>query len=366
MSYHPSIFIVYFLIVQLVIINLKVSHISCTCVNEKDIFVTSIFKQGELNMLKKLISASLIFMAILFCFVACDDSSSSKKPSFDAKSTPLTLENYGDTDMTVTVSITGFSLEEVKLKYSIDNEDAIEITETDSLIIVGAGKKISFYGDRTKNSSASTKYFTIDCSTDCYIYGNVMSLITSTDFATNKSLEGHDYAFLNLFLDNYNIKNHESKKLVLPATKLSALCYSQMFYGCVGLTKAPELPATNLSFFCYKGMFSNCTGLVSAPSLPANELFAGCYQNMFTGCSALTEAPELPARRLAIHCYASMFQGCTNLASVTCHATTTDTEATKSWLQYVSPDGTFTKAQDASFWETGENGIPTAWTIKTM
>ena len=316
-------------------------------------------------MKKGLQAISFVILIAIFCIISCDDSSSKYTPTID-ESTPLTLENYGDTDMTVTVSITGFSLEEVKLKYSIDNEEAIEITETDSLIIVGEGKKISFYGDRTIGSSSETKYFTIDCSSDCYIYGNVMSLITSTDFATNKSLEGHDYAFLNLFLDNYNIKNHESKKLVLPATRLGALCYSQMFYGCVGLTKAPELPATNLSYFCYKGMFSNCTGLVSAPSLPAKELFPGCYQNMFTGCSALTEAPELPARTLAIQCYYSMFQGCTNLASVTCHATTTDTEATKLWLQYVSPDGTFTKAQDATFWETGENGIPTTWTIKTM
>ena len=101
----------------------------------------------------------------------------------------------------------------------------------------------------------------------------------------------------------------------LPATTLVDLCYSSMFRSCTGLTSAPELPATTLATNCYNSMFYGCTGLTSAPELPATTLAGRCYNSMFWGCTGLTSAPELPATTLATNCYSSMFYGCTGLTS---------------------------------------------------
>ena len=101
----------------------------------------------------------------------------------------------------------------------------------------------------------------------------------------------------------------------LPATMLADYCYSEMFRGCTGLTSAPELPATTLVQYCYYRMFYGCTGLTSAPELPATTLAQYCYNRMFYGCTGLTSAPELPATTLNTSCYTSMFQGCTGLTS---------------------------------------------------
>jgi len=101
----------------------------------------------------------------------------------------------------------------------------------------------------------------------------------------------------------------------LPAAALSDYCYSYMFDGCTGLTSAPELPAAALSDYCYSGMFDGCTGLTSAPELPAATLSDYCYSSMFEGCTGLTSAPELPAAVLSDYCYSHMFCGCTGLTS---------------------------------------------------
>lgn len=66
-------------------------------------------------------------------------------------------------------------------------------------------------------------------------------------------------------------------------------CYAEMFYGCTGLTTAPELPATTLSPVCYYEMFYGCTGLTVAPELPATTLSPGCYTEMFNGCTGIAQ-----------------------------------------------------------------------------
>ena len=169
------------------------------------------------------------------------------------------------------------------------------------------GDKVSFRGT---NASYATEISNsiISCDKDCYVYGNIMSLINKENFATNTSLAG-TYALANLFKNNIFIKNHPSKKLVLPATTLADYCYQGMFFGCTGLTSAPELPATTLAGSCYYQMFRGCTGLTSAPELPATTLANNCYASMFYGCTGLTSAPELPATTLKDYCYFQMLLG---------------------------------------------------------
>ena len=152
----------------------------------------------------------------------------------------------------------------------------------------------------------------------------------------------------------------------LPATTLAQQCYSNMFANCTSLTTAPELHATTLTDSCYHGMFQACTGLTNAPELPATTLASQCYSNMFNGCTSLTTAPELPATTLVSGCYYIMFQGCTSLNYIKAMFTTKPSNSyTQNWVSGVSATGTFVKNSAAQWNVSGNNGIPTGWTVQT-
>lgn len=300
----------------------------------------------------------------------------------DMKKTPLTLE--AKTAGTIKVSSPKSGMQYCK-------NDGAKTAVTSDPINVDIGDKVQFFGNGTSIAS----YYGTETSAgtaDCYIYGNIMSLVDEENFATATTLTGDD-AFYDLFSYNSHLYNHDTYKLVLPATTLAdgcyyamfngctnlttapelpattlaEACYSYMFSGCTSLTTAPELPATTLADNCYASMFTSCTNLTTAPVLPATSLAAGCYYAMFAGCENLTTAPVLPAATLANYCYNCMFIGCTNLNSVTCLATDISaSEATSGWLVGVAADGTFTKAAGMTDWMTGESGIPSGWTTKNL
>jgi len=154
----------------------------------------------------------------------------------------------------------------------------------------------------------------------------------------------------------------------LPATTLSSYCYGSMFQGCTSLTTAPELPATSLSNYCYMAMFSDCTSLITAPEiLPATRLQRYCYNGMFRNCTSLTTAPVLPATTLIQYCYGGMFSSCTSLNYIKALFTTdpsSDSYA-NSWVYGVASTGTFVKSSAATWNVTGNNGVPTGWTVMT-
>ena len=193
----------------------------------------------------------------------------------------------------------------------------------------------------------------------------------------------------------------------LPATTLAKSCYSNMFYntniipdcsnidftsetvvssgglsGLFGGTKITDadlerilpkntngkycLPVTTLAERCYSNMFQGCTSLTTAPELPATTLTSSCYSNMFRGCTSLTTAPELLATTLTSGCYDNMFYGCTSLNYIKAMFTTTPSSSyTSSWVKSVSATGTFVKNSAATWNVTGNNGIPSGWTVET-
>ena len=204
--------------------------------------------------------------------------------------------------------------------YTIASGDTKEIS-------VDEGDKVTFFGDNPRyepgHGEGSTNSL-IKCTDDCYVYGNIMSLISSTGYATVTELT-EDNTFTNLFYENYYMKNHPTKELELPAITLTSDCYYGMFAHCKGLTKAPELPAGkdgkgSLASYCYYYMFACCNGLTEAPELPATTLKRNCYNEMFSGCENLTTA-VLPATKLDFCCYWNMFFECKKLSTVTCLAT---------------------------------------------
>lgn len=185
--------------------------------------------------------------------------------------------------------------------------------------LANIGDKVMFRGDNSQygkdNGSNPATCNTISCTADCYVYGNIMSLIDKTGFATNKVLPTGKRTFYYLFKDNIYLKNHPNAAytLELPATTLAEYCYYSMFSGCKALVTPPTLPAIELENSCYGSMFRSCSSMVTPPELPATELKNNCYQSMFDNCKSLETTPRLPATELKKGCYYSMFEDCTSL-----------------------------------------------------
>ena len=235
--------------------------------------------------------------------------------TFDINYMPLTFEAKA-TNSTITFN----AASSITMQYNTyDGMGWKPYTSGTSVSLAEIGNKVSFRGDNNTLAHNPNNCSKFSVTTgQCYIYGNIMSLLSSTDYATATTLTSN-YTFSRLFFNTNNtspnIYSHSSKELVLPATTLTKWCYSEMFSGCSNLTSAPALPATTLAQNCYTSMFNDCTSLASAPTLSATTLAASCYTSMFYGCTSLTSAPALPATTLAESCYYSMFQGCNGLAS---------------------------------------------------
>ena len=313
--------------------------------------------------------------------------------SFDAIVTPLTFEAI-TAEAQVSFKLPS-NTETGTVQYKLNDGEWTAYTSETAITLANMGDIVQFRG---KNSTyfvdtPSSDYGQFSATADCYLYGNIMSLVSdyTTDgnaFASNVTLTG-EKTFYRLFRNNTRIKSHASKPLVLPATTLTAYCYYSMFYGCTGLTTAPVLPATTLANYCYNFMFNgctgltttpalpattladccyeymfrDCTGLTTAPALPATTLAVSCYYSMFSGCTELTTAPVLPATTLTDHCYEYMFYGCTKLSSITCLAEGyIDSNKCNNWVYGVAYTGNFTRAAN-SYWDRGTSGIPHDWTV---
>ena len=306
-----------------------------------------------------------------------------------SQATPLTFEAKEAGASVTFKTYTGSTLSAPE--YSTDGSNWTNYTWGTPITLANVGDKVMFRGDNATYaaSSGTDAVSTFTCDKDCYVYGNVMSLVSSTSYESATTLTAGS-TFRRLFYRNTHLLNHPTKPIVLPATTLADNCYFSMFEGCSGLTKAPTLPATTMKPGCYMQMFSEA-GIAVAPALPATTLAQSCYEMMFYECPNLTMPPGLPATKLETLCYAAMFalcpnletapalpattlvnscyygmfSGCTKLNSVTCLATNISANnCTYGWLTGVAATGTFTKAGEMTGWTTGGNGIPEGWTVK--
>ena len=201
----------------------------------------------------------------------------------------------------------------VTYKVNGGSEQTITSGATGTITLAAVGDKVQFYGDNAAYATDTSDCSHIVCSADCYVYGNIMSLVKSAGFASETTLTDA-YTFCRLFENNAHIKNKTGYDLLLPATTLAEYCYVLMFSFCTSLTSAPELPATTLAEYCYE----------------------------------------------------SMFRGCTSLNSVTCLATDISaSNCTHNWLNGVASSGTFTQAAGVDWsGKTGFDGIPSGWTVQ--
>lgn len=223
------------------------------------------------------------------------------------------------------------------LEYSLDETTWQSLPAGEKTPAINKDQYVAFRANLTPEAESGIGTFSID--KQCDLKGNCMSLLFGDEFIDKVDLTGYSYAFCKLFYNQSNIKSVDPE--FLPATILATGCYMNMFANCPSLTTAPELPATNLVDFC--------------------------YANMFHGCSSLTTAPELLATILTSNCYTNMFNSCSNLNYIKALFTTTPSSSyTKNWVKYVSSTGTFVKSKDATWDETGVNGVPANWTIEVV
>ena len=155
----------------------------------------------------------------------------------------------------------------------------------------------------------------------------------------------------------------------LPATTLAEYCYGQMFYNCTSLTETQSLPATTLAEGCYYRMFGSCESITRFNgNLQGTTLARGCYEEMFINCSSLFEAPDLIAQDSLPIYYTKMFNGCTSLQYIKMlgvyygNPIAVNNTIGTSWVSGVPEGGRFYKNENAS-WITGNNGIPSGWTV---
>ena len=228
--------------------------------------------------------------------------------------TPLTIEAI--TPGTIMV----FMNDELEtgMKYSVNGGAKIFITTTTSIEDLKAGDKVQFYGNGTQTQAyGDVPEVSILGDGDGFktkVYGNIMSLLDETGFATKTDLPNAEYVFYGLFKKNATLI--DASELLLPAATLQKSCYQAMFADCTSLTKAPKLPATTLTEWCYL----------------------------------------------------LMFKGCSKLATVTCLATSgiNQDNSTSNWLQgagsEVQGTKTFNAVSTAEWPVDNINGIPTGWT----
>ena len=121
--------------------------------------------------------------------------------------------------------------------------------------------------------------------------------------------------------------------------------------------------ASNYHKFVINGLVAASGDITSLRrfDLIQTPLAANCYYNMFYGCTGLTSAPELPATTLAPSCYMNMFYGCTKLSVIKVHFTAWGAQ-TGPWVSNVHSTGTFYKPR-ALPEKYGANNIPTGWTV---
>ena len=280
-----------------------------------------------------------------------------------------------------------FKLSGNSVQYSLDEGSTWTTLGSDTYSpTLSAGQKIMWKGNLTPNSNIGIGTFS---STGKFnVEGNIMSLLYGDDFKDKTNLSGKDYVFDGLFSGCTRLTSAEN--LVLPAMTLANYCYRSMFQSCTSLKKAPKLPAKTMSDWCYGLMFEGCTSLTIAPSLPANKLGESCYSFMFNGCTSLTTAPslpctnlawscyyymfsgctslktapDLPATTLVRNCYQGMFSGCTSLYYIKCLATSISAQnCTEGWVKGVASSGRFVEASSMTSWTTGNDGIPSGWSI---
>jgi hypothetical protein len=203
----------------------------------------------------------------------------------DMRATPLTFEaNAANAAVTFNVD-TDVATNPVSYRQYDSSAKAwtdwTAYTDNTPVELTNSGDKVQFKAENATYATGSS-YSNIQCSGDCYAYGNIMSLTDGDSFSTADELTG-TYTFKELFSHNSYLQIDASRPLLLPAETLKEGCYNAMFLACTKLTVAPVLPAKTLVNNCYCEMFEGCAKLGSVTCLATNIDAANCLYQWLKG-----------------------------------------------------------------------------------
>lgn len=255
------------------------------------------------------------------------------------------------------------------IEYKKNDGEWTSLTPTFSGVTfsVTEGDKIQFrgnnanYGTNQNNSSRFTSTANVD------VYGNIMSLISSSNFENLTTFSSANNVFPYLFS---GVKVVNAKDLYLPALSLTENCYASMFRNISTLVSGPNILATTGGRYSANSMFQNSTALTQAPVIKLTTLGYYTCRDMFRDCTSLVIGPTLPAETIdensATMAYASMFSGCTSLNQITVMLMA-NTSHPNYYLAYmfegVPSTGTLYKNPNLTNWPNSASNLPDTWTI---
>lgn len=196
---------------------------------------------------------------------------------------------------------------------------------------------------------------------NCYVYGNVMSLVEG-----DRALNGEytttldDYTFCQLFTSSF-VLSHPTKHLVIPVKSLPAYACCSMFGACQKLKRAPNIPATNIGYKALDSMFTFCGEL----EIPPKTLYA-CHNHMFYQCHKLKKSPTYLGEDIS----SLVFPGCENVCEIVNLGTTISPSGQKDWTttdyngnhHCPAETGVIYKSPDVEAWN--EIKLPDGWILK--
>lgn len=236
----------------------------------------------------------------------------------------------------------------IKLQYNNLREDADGDDEYYELITEGIDIDNNYIEYSTDNGNSWIKLTQVNWDSATIVVSKGDKVLTR---GVNNTFYVNGSSYLNIFSflqGTSHIKVYGNIKTIYGEQELEQNCFSWLFGNYSNLNKS-EL-------------------LVDAQYLvlPYTTLASNCYSYMFYTCTSLTTAPVLPATTLVNYCYQGMLQGCGSLRYIKMMATNVSaTNCLLSWVSGVASTGTFVKNSAATWDVSGDNGIPTGWTVET-
>lgn len=242
-----------------------------------------------------------------------------------------------------------------------NNVDDTAVTITTPTI--SAKKKVLWRGSgnvyaNTGSYNGPSVYSYFSSTGNFEVFGHIMSL-TLLDSWNSVGTALASYIFAGLFKGC--TKLIYANRLLLPSVAGNS-CYLGLFHGCSNLLEGPALPATVMKDTCYSRMFYGDTNLLHTAELPAMTLANYCYNDMYSYCKNIVSA-VLPATSGKAYGYRRMFYQASKMAKLRVMLVTQSNLETNGFTTSVASTGLFIKNINATWTTTGNNGVPTGWTV---
>lgn len=240
---------------------------------------------------------------------------------------PLRIDKRSDVG-TRTVSLTkNGNAPEINLEYSFNNSTWQTWTPDSSgnrTMSLPANTSMFIRGNNPNGLAGSTgdDFYSFSCDKNYGIAGDIRSLVSHYEVDTLPYM-----CFRGLFKNSTTLSAADYSRI--ESTNLGRYCYSQMFFGCTNLLRAPHnLPASIVSERAYDYMFYGCTSLEVMPIIAATTFGKNACRAMFYGCTSLTQqwtstTPSVGTRgnigftiaSSDTNSFQDMFRGCSSLVN---------------------------------------------------